>query len=72
MGNTLSSFDRLSSREKALVAGLFGGVSGLAILIALVVVSSSLTELEDEIIQQRDVRGDWKRQSLLIENPWQK
>lgn len=49
MGATLSSFDRLSSREKALVLGLFGGVSALAVLIALVVVSSSLTELEEEI-----------------------
>jgi len=49
MAGSMSSFDRLSSREKVLVFGLVGGVSVFVLLVAFIWANSVLSDLEEEI-----------------------
>ena len=55
MAGGMSSFDRLSSREKAMVLGLVGGVSILVLLVAFVWANSILSDLEEEITFNQEI-----------------
>lgn len=55
LGTGMSSFDRLSSREKGMVLGLGGGLVVLVVLVGLLWANSILTDLEEEIAFNAEV-----------------